>query len=135
MERLCEVGGFFSKCKNPASRICQFCGRRFCDLHTGRVEDHEEICNRETCMKKDADLQVHVEYRARVTQRNSVGLCGVEECEFRSMFQCSLCRGAFCESHLQDRRYRFSEGWAMIERPVSICARCWERRKIWTARR
>jgi hypothetical protein len=30
--------------------------------------------------------------------------------------------------------YPFSEGWVSIEKPVSICARCWERRKVWRHR-
>jgi hypothetical protein len=30
--------------------------------------------------------------------------------------------------------YPFSEGWVSIDRPVSICERCWERRKIWRKR-
>ncbi|MGK2964575.1 MAG: hypothetical protein ACSLFM_03110 [Tepidiformaceae bacterium] len=135
MERICQAGGFFSRCKNASSWMCQFCGRRFCETHTGRVQDHEEICSREICRQKDADLAVHVEYRARVSQRNGAGLCGFEGCEARSMFQCSLCRGAFCDPHLKDRRYRFSEGWTTVERPVSICSHCWDRRKIWTQRR
>jgi len=120
---------------NEAEHVCQFCGRRFCETHTGRVEGHEEVCSRETCLKKDADLALHVAYKSAVKQRNVAAICGEEECLERALFQCSLCRGMFCDQHLQDRRYRFYEGWGSIERPVSICAHCWKRRKIWAKQR
>lgn len=135
MARICEIGGFFSKCKNEAGWVCHFCGRRFCETHTHRVEGHEEVCSREPCRKKDADLAVHMQYKGRVRSKNLVGLCGEDDCETAGPFQCSLCRGMFCDKHLQDRRYRFYEGFGSIERPVSICARCWGRRKIWARRR
>lgn len=127
----CEAGRRFSKCGNPASRSCNFCGRRFCDAHTGRAEGHDEVCSREVCRRKDADLAVHVEYKASVRGRNASALCGQHECERRDLFQCSLCKGMFCAKHLEDRQYRFAEGWGWIERSVSICGHCWRRRKIW----
>lgn len=33
-----------------------------------------------------------------------------------------------------ERMYPFNEGLVSIDRPVSICQRCWERRKIWRRR-
>ena len=70
-------------------------------------------------------------YKRRVYERNQVGLCGIEECGPHPGFQCSLCQGHFCVLHLTERMYPFKEGWVSIDRPVSICQQCWDRRKIW----
>lgn len=130
----CEVGGRFSRCHNVAERTCQYCGRKFCQVHTYHAVDHNEVCTRPRCVAKYEDLLVHTAYTARVFQRNNAGLCGIEDCGPHPGFECSLCKGHFCGEHLTDRMYPFSEGWVSIDRPVSICACCWERRKIWRRR-
>jgi hypothetical protein len=127
----CQVGGRFSRCHNPAPKSCQYCGRNFCETHTYYIEDHEAVCTRTPCTRKRDDMVVHVEYRRRVTQRNHAGLCGEEECGPHPGFECSLCLGLFCALHLQERMYPFREGWVVQERRVSVCARCWARRKVW----
>ena len=132
--QLCRVGGRFSRCQNAAAHSCQYCGREFCEQHTYHVKELDEVCSRKQCQAKYDDLLAHTEYKRRVAERNHVGLCGVEECGPHPGFECSLCRGRFCGQHLTERMYPFSEGWVSIDRPVSICARCWERRKIWRAR-
>lgn len=130
----CQLGGRFSRCHQPAAHVCQYCGRRFCQAHTYHVEGHDAVCARKQCRAKHDDLSAHLEYKSRVAERNRVGLCGVEECGPHPGFECSLCRGHFCAAHLTERMYPFSEGWVSIDRPVSICARCWDRRKIWRSR-
>jgi hypothetical protein len=79
-------------------------------------------------------MTIHLAYRERVSQRNRAGLCGQEDCGPHPRFECSLCTGLFCERHLQEHMYPFFDGYARIDRPVSICRRCWERRKIWRTR-
>ena len=130
----CQIGGRFSRCKNSAEHACQYCGRWFCETHTYHVQDHDAVCNRKRCLAKHEDLQVHTEYKRRVAERNHVGLCGIEDCGPHPGFQCSLCQGHFCGMHLHERMYPFTEGWVSIDRPVSICQACWERRKIWRRR-
>ncbi len=127
----CQVGGLFSRCRNPSEHTCQYCGRQFCGEHTGFAEGHEAVCSRGPCRAKREDLDAHLSYRAHVEQRNHAGLCGIDECGPHPGYSCSLCRGYFCSAHLSDRLYPFKDGWATIERPVSVCDRCWQRRKIW----
>lgn len=132
--RRCEIGGRFSRCKNAGTHVCQYCGRDFCADHALQVEAHEAICNRKTCARKRDDLAVHLVYRGRVGERNQVGLCGVEGCGPHPSFQCSLCKGYFCDAHLGERMYPTFDGYARVDRRVSTCPRCWERRKIWRSR-
>lgn len=95
------------------------------------MHEHEAVCSRPRCRAKRDDLVRHMEYRDRVTQRNQAGLCGVESCGPHPGFECSLCLGLFCEAHLSERMYPFRDGWTTLERRLSVCARCWERRKVW----
>jgi hypothetical protein len=131
---LCEVGRLFSRCEHMSEHTCQYCGRRFCAEHTHFVEGHEAVCSRKRCRQKRDDLESHLRYRERVEQRNRAGLCGVEDCGPHPGFECSLCHGHFCAQHLRERLYPFSAGYTTVERPVSICTRCWERRKVWRGR-
>ena len=130
----CQLGGRFSRCTLEAAQTCQYCGRAFCETHAYHVEPHDAVCARKKCRDKRDDLELHMQYRQRVGERNQVGLCGVEDCGPHPGFECSLCHGRFCGMHLSERMYPFHEGWITIERPVSICMRCWERRKIWRRR-
>lgn len=132
--QICRVGGRFSRCQNDARYSCQYCGREFCEAHAHHVEGIDAVCSRKRCRAKHADMAEHDAYRERVAERNHVGLCGVEECGPHPAFECSLCRGLFCANHLSERMYPFSDGWVSIDRPVSLCAHCWERRKIWRGR-
>ncbi len=127
----CQLGGRFSRCPNRAQHTCQYCGRAFCAAHTDFVGGHEAVCSRKQCSAKRKDLEDHLAYKTRVLQRNHAGLCGVEECGPHPGFECSLCLGLFCGLHLSERLYPFREGRVSIDRPVSICAHCWERRKVW----
>jgi hypothetical protein len=130
-QALCQIGGMFSRCPNVSENSCQYCGRKFCATHTHYAKDHEAVCTRKQCKRKRDDLETHLEYRERVEQRNRAGLCGVEGCGPHPGFECSLCRGHFCAAHLRERLYPFSAGYVTVERPVSICSRCWDRRKVW----
>lgn len=133
MSAPCRVGGRFSRCPRPASNTCQYCARPFCEAHTHFVQGHEAVCTRKKCARKQDDLALHNVYKARVAQRNNAGLCGTEDCGPHPGYQCSLCRGHFCGTHLSERRYPFFDGYARIERLVSVCTHCWGRRKIWAS--
>lgn len=130
----CHVGGWFSRCPNLSQHSCQYCGRNFCAGHSHFVQGHEAVCARKRCRAKHDDLVRHLAYLERAEQLNRVGLCGVEGCNRPHIFQCSLCRAHFCEAHLSERRYTFSEGWSRTDRPVSVCPDCWNRRKVWRGR-
>jgi hypothetical protein len=129
--RTCQVGGRFSRCENAAEHACQYCGRRFCAAHSYHVEGHEAVCTRKACRLKRDDMAEHLAYRQRVGQRNRAALCGVETCGPHPRFECSLCQGHFCAAHLSDRLYPMRDGWTTVERRLSVCERCWQRRKIW----
>jgi len=131
---ICQIGGRFSRCPNTSEHSCQYCGRNFCVAHSHHVEGHDAVCSRESCRTKQVDLDLHLVYRTRVTQRNRAGLCGVEECGPHPGYECSLCRGHFCDPHLADRMYPFPEGRVVVDRPASVCTHCWDRRKVWRRR-
>ena|SRR5665213_2422430 len=127
----CQVGRIFARCTNAPQHVCQYCGREFCAEHSSFVEGHEAVCARKQCRAKREDMENHLRYRRRVDQRNHSGLCGVEDCGPHPGYTCSLCHGYFCATHLSDRLYPFKDGWVTIDRPVSVCENCWERRKVW----
>jgi hypothetical protein len=130
----CQAGGWFSRCPNLPQHSCQYCGRQFCSDHSHFVEGHEAVCSRKRCREKRDDMARHLEYRTRADQLNRAGLCGVDGCNTRHVFQCSLCKAQFCEAHLSPRRYGFGDGWSRSERWVSVCPRCWDRRRVWRGR-
>ncbi|MCC6382397.1 MAG: hypothetical protein IT304_07795 [Dehalococcoidia bacterium] len=127
----CQIGGRFSRCLHPAAETCQYCGRPFCQSHAFYVVGHDAVCTRKPCQRKQEDLAAHLVYRERVRQRNGAGLCGVENCGPHPGFECSLCEGHFCGKHVHHRYYPFRDGFTVVERPVSACGWCWQRRKIW----
>ncbi len=130
-DSICKVGGRFSRCHNVAVETCQYCGRPFCTVHTHHLEAHDAVCARERCRTKHDDLAEHMRYRKRGTERNRAGLCGFEACGPHPGLQCSLCEIHFCEAHMSQRMYPFREGKVIIDRPASVCAHCWARRKTW----
>lgn len=130
----CQVGRVFDRCPNLSEHSCQYCGRDFCAQHGHFVGGHEAVCSRKPCRLKHEDMEEHLRYRERVGQRNRAGLCGVEDCGPHPGFECSLCRGRFCAPHLSEHSYPFNDGWTTVERPVSVCGRCWQRRKVWRSR-
>ena len=127
----CRQGGRFSRCHEAAVDTCQYCGKPFCEQHKHHIGGHEAVCNSKRCVAKHEDLAQHLEYRARVRQRNQAGLCGIEECGPHPTTECSLCRGHFCEPHVRSRMYPTREGKVIIDRPVGCCDWCWKRRKVW----
>jgi hypothetical protein len=110
---------------------CQYCGRPFCRLHSYRLEGHEAVCAGPRCRLKNDELLEHMAYRQAVARRNSAGLCGIDGCGPHPGLQCSLCLGHFCREHVRERIYPFREGRVSVDRPASVCERCWQRRKIW----
>lgn len=131
MPSACQAGGRFSRCHKPAINRCQYCGRAFCHEHRYVEEDQNAVCTRTRCRLKYDDLVKHLAYKERVRQRNAVGLCGFEQCGPHPTQECSLCNALFCERHVSERMYPLRYGTVIIDRPVSVCAWCWERRKVW----
>jgi hypothetical protein len=127
----CQVGGRFSRCTGVSIESCQYCGRDFCRLHAHYVRDHDAVCNRKPCVEKWDDLAAHTVYKAHVASRNGAGLCGMDGCGPHPRSECSLCRGHFCSDHLRPRMYPMFNGYSTVDRPVSVCQRCWDRRKLW----
>ena len=131
MPRLCQIGRVFRRCKRTPVAVCQFCGRDFCDVHTGLRVGEEEVCARPRCLEKHQDLQAHIIYRTAATARSARGFCGAEDCEERRSGQCSKCQALFCEQHLHEREESYRQGMATLKRPVSVCDHCAARVKLW----
>jgi hypothetical protein len=127
----CRLGSRFSRCNDPVAETCQYCGKPFCARHTYYREGHEAVCTSNRCRAKRDDFVAYQAYRRAVIARNQSGLCGVESCTPHPDHECSLCHGHFCALHVRERMYPYREGWVTIQRAASVCARCWERRKIW----
>jgi hypothetical protein len=127
----CGAGGRFRRCPQSPINRCQYCGKGFCAGHTFVLQGYDAVCTRKRCRTKHDDLQLHMAYRTRVSQRNAAGLCGFEDCGPHPRTECSLCRGHFCEQHINEKLYPFREGRVVIDKPASICQWCWRRRKIW----
>lgn len=128
---VCGVGGLFSRCPEPPIDTCQYCGRGFCENHTEFRQGIDAVCAQKKCAAKIKDLLGHNVYKEDVARRNRSGLCGIEGCGPHPGNECSLCRGLFCRDHLQPRMYPFFNGYSTVDRPVSACAHCWQRRKLW----
>jgi hypothetical protein len=132
MPRPCQNGRIFRRCHAPAVATCQYCGRDFCDLHTGMRADGNEICARPICREKHDDLKAHLEYRAAAVARSARGFCAVPDCDNRRAGQCSKCTALFCDDHLRDRYETIRQGTLVLKRPVSLCDHCGARLKLWS---
>jgi hypothetical protein len=122
----------FRRCHRTPVATCQYCGRDFCDEHTGLRADSEEVCGREICLAKHDDLKAHLAYRAAAVARSNYGFCGVEGCTEPRAGQCSKCHALYCETHLRDREETIRQGMGSIKRPVSLCDHCGARLKLWS---
>jgi len=127
----CEISGLLRRCRQPGVAVCQYCGRSFCNVHGGREEDGQEVCNRKPCQRKKADLAHHVAYRASVAERNERKLCGDHDCQQTPTGQCSKCRGFYCLSHLDERNIATRRGGEVVRTRGSLCRHCRSRRSIW----
>ncbi|MCA9852638.1 MAG: hypothetical protein KC482_03435 [Dehalococcoidia bacterium] len=94
------------------------------------------MCSRKECAAKHVDMVIHIEYQVVVYRRNIARLCAEDGCQSAppAPFECSLCRGHFCAEHIHERLYWTPDGLTRNERVLSLCAHCWDRRKIWQKR-
>ncbi len=132
MVTTCEIRGRFRGCAQRAFAICQYCGRSFCGKHGGRLADGQEICNRSTCQRKQADLEQHYVYKETVAERNRGRMCGHADCDQQAVGQCSKCQGLFCVGHLQERQIEEGRGINVVRRRRSLCPHCLKRRSLWS---
>ena len=131
MGTYCVHGRFFSRCRLPAVGTCQFCGRSYCSRH-GRAEPPDsQVCARERCHAKEADLLVHDVFRERALLRNRHGFCGMDGCLGERAGQCSKCQAVFCEDHLRNGNETVRQGLVRFTRPAAFCEHCYRRRKLW----
>jgi len=127
----CETKRFLRFCRRPAVAVCQYCGRSFCDAHGGRQADGQEICSRDRCQQKKADLVRHLAYREAVAERNRERRCGEPNCRSGGGGQCSKCNGLFCLAHLQQEDLEERQGYSRVVRRASLCRHCRQRRGLW----
>src|SRR5262245_57951448 len=117
--------GLFHVCNQPAIGLCQYCARPFCAKHGTVMDEAQEVCNRPNCVSKRDDLVVHLVYKARATQLNATGRCGVEGCGARMTEECVRCEQLFCEVHASPREDIFiTENKVRIKRMANLCEHC-----------
>jgi hypothetical protein len=132
MVNACRYRRFLSRCGRPSIGSCQYCGLAFCDEHGSQCGETDQICVREICHRKHADLARHLVFRDRAWLRNRHGLCGIEGCQHERWGQCSKCQGLYCEQHLASRSENVRQGMVSFSRPASFCEHCLTRRKLWS---
>ncbi|MFN8559890.1 MAG: hypothetical protein U0531_21905 [Dehalococcoidia bacterium] len=134
MPRTCQLGRFYARCRLPTNGVCQYCGRSFCTTHGRREPDGDEVCVREVCGQKHADLREHLDWKARAVDRSNRGFCGMPDCDGGRWGQCSKCLALFCERHLHAREEQVRHGIAVFRRPASMCDHCLARNRLWARR-
>jgi hypothetical protein len=130
----CQIKGRFRACGKPGIAVCQYCGRSFCEAHGTRLDDEQEICVRETCQAKKADVERFAVYKTEVVARNEQRLCGDPACALAPGGQCSKCQGLFCLDHLSEREIDQWQGGQMARVRGVLCPHCLRRRSLWERR-
>jgi len=129
----CEVRRrLLRACRQPASAACQYCGRDFCSEHGARSADGQEVCSRDVCREKMADLVHHFAYKEEVATRNGTGRCGQHGCRHAPSGQCSKCDGLFCLSDLEHGELDRWQDGRTVRAPASLCRHCAVRRRLWS---
>ena len=131
-QKSCYSGRLFRRCKQPSVGACQYCSRSFCDQHGDLLEENQQVCRRQTCQNKVADLKAHKAYLGLIAERNGENSCGVPGCDDERWGQCSNCKGVFCGSHLHRRSRTAVHDGRSAQEPVSLCDHCWRRMNLWT---
>lgn len=132
MPSTCQLGRFFRRCQTATAGCCQYCGRAFCALHGQRLESGEEVCARDRCQRKVAELRQHLEYRAAAQARSARGFCGAPDCGEQRWGQCSRCKALFCQRHLHERAMGSRRTLQAAPRFASLCDHCLARRRLWS---
>lgn len=129
----CEFGGRLRRCRTPLSGQCQYCARGFCDDHGERFNEIEEVCPREPCQAKKADLIAHKEFRRVAVSRNDRNVCGEPECETAPATDCQRCFAHYCVAHLSQRMMTVWRGAEPSAEIIRICSHCSSRIPLWEA--
>jgi hypothetical protein len=127
----CQLGTIRSRCPNPAAGSCQYCGRHFCAEHGSFEDDHQEVCCRDVCQEKFADVRDFQPYKRRSLERNGYGVCGVEDCMDTLWGGCSKCEAVYCERHITLTLEQRRQGRRTWKQPLAVCPRCALRLKLW----
>ncbi|MCA9847033.1 MAG: hypothetical protein KC461_14210 [Dehalococcoidia bacterium] len=111
---------------------CVYCGETFCGEHGTRGEDYYEICSRERCEAKYADLSAHQDWVRRHHHDNLAGYCAADGCEEPTDIPCERCGLRFCQPHVKVMSVRVVEllGGESV-RSQLLCPHCQARRKLW----
>ena len=57
--RRCERRSRVLGCRQPLAGQCQYCAHGFCANHGDRFDDRQEVCHRDRCQAKKADVDRH----------------------------------------------------------------------------
>ncbi|MFA7249277.1 MAG: hypothetical protein WC273_06535 [Dehalococcoidia bacterium] len=133
IEGTCTVGGGFLRrgCGAAAIGQCVYCGGPFCEVHGELGPDYHEVCSRQSCQAKFADVTRHREWVEAHRASNSVSICAEDGCSERMQHVCQRCQLRFCEAHLRsgsvvEQRYHPPRKVRLV-----LCAHCSGRRRIW----
>ncbi len=127
----CYAGRLFGRCREASVGVCQYCGRLFCSRHGDMLEEGQQVCHRDLCQRKVADLMTHKAYLSLVNLRNAQTACGLANCGRPPWGQCSHCQGLFCQSHMHPRLRIVHRDGLSLQEPVSLCDHCWRRHQLW----
>jgi len=130
-QQACYSGRLFRRCHEATVGSCQFCGRPFCPRHGDMLEEGQQVCHRQLCQRKVADLGAHKAYLELVSLRNSKTMCGLPDCSRQPWGQCSHCQALFCRSHIHPRLRSVRREGITVQEPVSVCDHCWLRHQLW----
>jgi hypothetical protein len=96
------------------------------------LDGSQEVCNRQICQQKVADLREHLAYRDAARARSSSGCCATPNCGAESTGQCSKCGALYCSRHLHEGAEVVHRGLTSFTRVASFCDHCQARRKLWS---
>ena len=129
--RRCERRGVVLGCRKPLAGQCQYCARGFCADHGDRFGDREEVCHRDPCQAKKADLEQHHAFLRAARARNADGRCGMPDCDAAHAAHCERCGPRYCLAHLQDTLVMALHRGERGSDVLRMCVHCLARIDLW----
>ena len=129
--RRCERRIRVLGCRQPLAGQCQYCARGFCANHGDRFDDRQEVCHRDRCQARKADVDRHHAFLRDARARNADGRCGMPECAAAPVTHCERCGPRFCVAHLQETLVMALHQGERGSDVLRMCAHCLSRVNLW----
>jgi hypothetical protein len=127
----CHRRGRVRGCQQPIAGQCQYCARGFCADHGDVFGDHEEVCDRDPCQAKKADLSHHHAFLGVARARNEAGRCGMPDCDTDHASFCERCGPRYCIVHLQETVVMALHHGERGADVLRLCVHCLVRLEVW----